>query len=123
MAKARAALAPILIVFTPLIAGLAILSPTAGVCAALGCTAATLSAVAIQLWRRVPARRSDFQKTNGSPNLTATLGQLLVTSCLSGAVAVGAGGLPWLAIPLLLIGAAVLGALKPATSKTHLPRS
>ena len=123
MAKARAALAPIVIVFTPLVAGLVILSPTAGVCAALGCTAATLSAVAIQLWRRVPARRSDFQKTNGSPNLTATLGQLLVTSCLSGAVAVGAGGLPWLAIPLLLIGAAVLGALKPATSKTHLPRS
>jgi len=123
MAKARAALAPIVIVFTPLITGLVILSPTAGVCAGLGCTAATLSAVIIQLWRRTPARRSDFRKTSGSPNLTATLGQFLVTSCLSGAVAVAASGLPWLAIPLLLVGAAVLAALKPAASKTHLPRS
>lgn len=123
LAKVRAALAPIVILFTPLVTGLMILSPTAGVCAGLGCTAAALSAAAIQLWRRVPARRSDFQKTSGSPNLTATLGQLLVTSCLSGAVGVGAGGLPWLAVPLLLVGGAVLGALMPTSSNAHPRRS
>lgn len=112
-AKAKAALTPILLLFGPLILGLTFLSPTAGVWAGLGCTSAALCSAIVQVWRRVPAQRRDFRKTSGSPSLSAGLGQFLITSCLSAAVAAGAGGLPWLALPPILIGAAILGALRP----------
>jgi len=61
-AKVEAVLGVIAVVFTPLVAVLAILSPWHALVASGGIVIATTAATAIQLWFRSQAKRSQFRR-------------------------------------------------------------
>ena len=61
-AKKQAVLLAISVVALPLVAGLAFVSVTGAIATAAGIAAASLSAIAIQLWFRVVATRSQFRR-------------------------------------------------------------
>src|SRR4029453_6969330 len=68
-AKIEGVLLSIGAIFAPLIAALAFASVTQAIVTALGVVVATVSAVAIQLWFRVQAKRSQFRRRQTSSRL------------------------------------------------------
>lgn len=114
-AKVLAAIAPVLLLMAIPLAALLWRDPISGLWALLGVCAASTASAHIGLWRRVPGSRRDFVKRRQKGSMMAGLGQAFVAFGISGAVALGAYGLPWLALIPALIAAAILGVLyKPA---------
>jgi ABC-2 type transport system permease protein len=68
-AKIEVVLMTIGVIFTPLIAALAVASPLQALAAACGVIIAAMSATAIQLWFRVQARRSQFRRRQTSSRI------------------------------------------------------
>ena len=68
-AKIEVVLITIGVVFSPLVAALALLAPTQALVTAAGVVIAATSATAIQLWFRVQARRSQFRRRQTSSRL------------------------------------------------------
>ena len=116
-AKLTAAIGPVLLLMTiPLIALLA-RDLWAGAWATAGVVSASFAAALIGLWRRNPGSRRDFVRRRAKASVLVGLGQAIVTLGITGAVGLGAYGLPWLAIIPAILAAALLGALyKPTPS-------
>ncbi len=68
-AKIEVVLIVIGVIFTPLVAALALLAPAQAVVTAAGVTVGAASATAIQLWFRVQAKRSQFRRRQTSSRL------------------------------------------------------
>src|SRR5262249_22385354 len=68
-AKVEVVLISIAVIFTPLIAVLALASPLQAAITAGAIVVGAASAAAIQLWFRVPARRSQFRRRQASSRL------------------------------------------------------
>jgi len=114
-AKLTAAIGPVLLLMTiPLIALLA-RDLWAGAWATAGVVSASFAAALIGLWRRNPGSRRDFVRRRAKASVLVGLGQAIVTLGITGAVGLGAYGLPWLAIIPAILAAALLGALYKPT--------
>jgi ABC-2 type transport system permease protein len=101
-AKIEAIAAVIGLIVAPLLALIAFLSPGAALVTALGVTAATASATAIQMWFRAQARRSLFRRRQVSSR-AATLSEAFASIMWAGAAATLTAGQPLLAlIPTVL---------------------
>ena len=110
-AKLVAAILPVLVLMTLPLAALLWRDLAAGLWAFAGvCLAATASAL-IGLWRRMPGSRREFARRRAKGSVIAGLGQAFVAFGISGAVALGAYGLPLIALIPALIAAAILGVL------------
>jgi ABC-2 type transport system permease protein len=103
-AKVQAVLGAVAIIFAPLIAGLALLSPFAALMAAIFTLIGAGSATMIQLWFRSQAKRSHFRRRQTSSRV-ATFAEAL---CSVGWAATGAlaalGNWAALVIGLLVLG-------------------
>ncbi|HXS08033.1 MAG TPA: hypothetical protein VN723_14675 [Rhizomicrobium sp.] len=95
-AKAEAVLQCIAAIFCLFIAALALSSPYQAMVASVGIFAAALSSIAIQLWFRAQAKRSDFRRRHTSSRI-ATIAEALIsiTWAAAGGIAVS-GSLLWL---------------------------
>ena len=93
-AKAEAVLQCIAAIFCWFVAALALSSPFQAAVAAVGIFAAALSSIAIQLWFRSQAKRSDFRRRHTSSRL-ATIAEALIsiTWAATGGIAVSGSAL------------------------------
>ncbi|MEZ6031315.1 MAG: hypothetical protein R3C46_16435 [Hyphomonadaceae bacterium] len=116
-AKVFAAILPVLALMTIPVIALLLRDAASGLWAALGICAASAASAHIGLWRRVPGARRDFVRRRQKGSVIAGLGQAFVAFGISGAVGLGAYGLPLIAIIPAIIAAAILGVLyKPSQS-------
>ncbi|WP_441230618.1 permease [Tardiphaga sp. 215_C5_N2_1] len=114
-AKVEVVLVIIAVVFTPMVAGLALVSLRLAAVTALATVVAAASATAIQLWFRVQARRSQFRRRQTSSRIatfaeafssigwaaTAALALVLpIASAISGALTAGIMVLTWKISPV-----------------------
>jgi ABC-2 type transport system permease protein len=106
-AKIEAVLAIIAVIFTPLLAVMAVASLWHAVVTACGIVIAAASATAIQLWFRTQAKRSQFRRRQVSSRV-ATFAEAFSSIGWAATTAIAALSLP-LAIPPGLIALAVLG--------------
>jgi ABC-2 type transport system permease protein len=90
-AKAEAVMQCIGIVFFPFIAVLLFVSRSQAFFAAAGIAAAALSSIAIQLWFRSQAKRSQFRRRHTSSRI-ATLAEAMISIAWAGTGAVAVGG-------------------------------
>jgi ABC-2 type transport system permease protein len=97
-AKAEAVMQCIALIFVAFVAALVFASPYQALVATLGIAAAALSSIAIQLWFRSQARRSQFRRRHTSSRI-ATLAEALIsiTWAAAGGVAIS-GSTTWLAV-------------------------
>jgi ABC-2 type transport system permease protein len=114
-AKLTAAIGPVLALMTIPIVALLVRDIWAGAWAAAGVICAAFAAALIGLWRRNPGSRRDFVRRRAKASTLVGLGQAIVTLGITGAVGLGAYGLPWLAIIPGILAAALLGALYKPT--------
>jgi len=105
-AKIEAVMGAVALVFTPLVAGLALISPFAALAAAIFVAVATASATAIQFWFRSQAKRSHFRRRQTSSRV-ATFAEALSSVGWAATGALAAMG-NWFAVAVALI---VLGVL------------
>ncbi len=105
-AKIEAVLGVIAVVFTPLIAVLAIASPWHALLTLAGIVAASASATAIQLWFRTQAKRSQFRRRQVSSRV-ATFAEAFSSIAFAATAAIAAVNLS-LAIPPGIIALAVV---------------
>ncbi len=116
-AKFMSAVAPVLILMAIPVAILIARDVWVGMWTTGGVVASAISAALIGLWRRAPGTRREFVRRRSKGTLMAGLGQALVAMGITATAALGAYGLPWMAILPAIIAAAMLGALsKPAPS-------
>jgi ABC-2 type transport system permease protein len=118
-AKTEAVMGVIAIVFTPLIAALAVVAPISALTTALGVAAAAASATSIQIWFRAQARRSQLRRRQNS-SLVATLAEALSSFNWAAAAALAPGS-TWLAVISGLIALAIVAGawvISPAKSTT-----
>ena len=106
-AKIEAVLGVIAVVFTPLVALLAIGSPAHALVTAAGVVIAASASTAIQLWFRTQARRSQFRRRQVSSRV-ATFAEAFSSIAWAATAAVAVMSL-WLAIAPALIALGVLG--------------
>ncbi len=106
-AKIEAVFAIIALVFAPLVATLAFISPWHALVAAGGIAVAAASATAIQLWFRSQAKRSQFRRRQISSRV-ATFAEAFSSIGWAATAAVAAMNF-WLAVPPALLALAVLG--------------
>ncbi len=116
-AKVEAVLGIIALVFTPLLAVLAIASPWHALVTSAGIVIAAAAATAIQLWFRSQAKRSQFRRRQVSSRV-ATFAEAFSSIGWAAAAAVAAVNL-WLAIPPALIALAVLGGARFLSPRQH----
>ena len=90
-AKAEAVMQCIGIVFAPFIAVLIFVSRSQAFFAAAGIAAAALSSIAIQLWFRAQAKRSQFRRRHTSSRI-ATLAEAIISIAWAGTGAVAVSG-------------------------------
>lgn len=107
LAKVEAVLIIIAVVLAPLLALLAFSSPHAAMVAALCAALSAGSATIIQLWFRVPSRRSLFRRRQVASR-AATLSEAFASIMWAGTGALLAAG-SWLALGPALVAIAVLG--------------
>ena len=108
-AKSEAVMGAIAIVFTPFLVALAVIVPIPAFVTALGIAAAAVSAIAIQVWFRAQAKRSQLRRRQTSSRI-ATFAEALSSFNWAGAGALAAAS-NWLAvIPGLIACAIVAGA-------------
>jgi ABC-2 type transport system permease protein len=106
-AKIEAVLAIIAVIFMPLVAVIAVVSPWHAAITVGAIVIAAASATAIQLWFRTQAKRSQFRRRQISSRV-ATFAEAFSSIGWAATAAVAAISLP-LAIPPALIALAVLG--------------
>ena len=116
-AKLIAALAPVLALMAIPLGALLLRDLAAGLWATAGVLAASTASALIGLWRRVPGSRREFVRRRAKGSVIASLGQAFVAFGISGAVALGAYGLPLIALIPALIAAVILGVLYKPTPK------
>jgi len=100
-AKVEAVLGCVALVFLPFMLALGWVSPFHGVVATAGVLAAALSGIAIQIWFRAQARRSQFRRRQMASRL-ATLAEAVSSISWAGAGALAAAGSALAVIPALL---------------------
>jgi ABC-2 type transport system permease protein len=110
VAKVEAVLGAIVIILAPLLLLIALWSWQMALIAALGIALAAASATAIQMWFRVPSRRSMFRRRQVASR-TATLSEAFVSIMWAGAAALVASGLVGaiVAIVPVVLAVAILG--------------
>ena len=119
-AKVEAVLGAIAVVFTPLVAVLAVASPWHALVTGCGIVGAAVSATAIQLWFRTQAKRSQFRRRQVSSRV-ATFAEAFSSIAWAATAAVAAINL-WLGIvpgliALLLVAGAWLISPRERTSQ------
>jgi ABC-2 type transport system permease protein len=119
-AKVEAVLGAIAVVFTPLVAALAVASPWHALVTGCGIVAAAVSATAAQLWFRTQAKRSQFRRRQVSSRV-ATFAEAFSSIAWAATAAVAAINL-WLGIvpgliALLLVAGAWLISPRERASK------
>jgi len=108
-AKVEAVLGVIAIVFAPLIAVLAFVSPWHALVASVGIVVATMSATSIQLWFRSQAKRSQFRRRQVSSRV-ATFAEAFASIGWAATAAVAAVSLVLAVAPALMALLVVAGA-------------
>lgn len=110
-AKNEAVLMAISVVAMPLLAALALASISGAVVTAIGIAAASVSAIAIQLWFRVAATRSQFRRRQTASRIS-TFAEAFSSIFWAGATGFAAAGsmfaLPFVALALLTLAVAWL---------------
>ena len=106
-AKIEAVMGIIALVFAPFLLPLALAAPMLGLVATAGITFAAASAIAIQIWFRSQAKRSQFRRRQTSSRL-ATFAEAFASITWAATAALAAAQ-TWLAVPVALIALAVLG--------------
>ncbi len=107
-AKTEAVLGGVAVVFGPLVALLAVVTPFSGLVALAGVAVAAGSSTAIQYWFRTQARRSLFRRRQTSSRI-ATFAEALSSTLWAGTGALAAAG-SWLAVlPGVFVVAIVAG--------------
>jgi ABC-2 type transport system permease protein len=106
-AKIEAVLVIIALVLAPMLLLLALSSPQMALVTAICATLSAGSATAIQLWFRVPSKRSMFRRRQVASR-AATLSEAFASILWAGTSAVWAAG-SWLAIACALLALGVLG--------------
>ncbi len=106
------------VVFAPLVAGLALYSPSAAVLASAGIAASAASATAIQFWFRAQARRSQFRRRHTSSRF-ATLSEAFASIMWAAAagLAVAGSGLVLPVVGIVLVFLAIVRAWSPARGR------
>ena len=110
----------IAIVFGPFVVALAIVAPISASVTALGAAIAAASAMFIQFWFRVQAKRSHFRRRQTSSRI-ATFAEALSSCSWAGAGGLAAAS-SWLAVILGLIALSVVAGawiISPAKSILH----
>jgi ABC-2 type transport system permease protein len=108
-AKVEAVLGVIAVVFTPLVAALALASPWHALVAASGILIATTAATSIQLWFRSQAKRSQFRRRQVSSRV-ATFAEAFSSIGWAATAAVASMSLVLAVAPAILAFVVVLGA-------------
>jgi ABC-2 type transport system permease protein len=108
LAKIEAVLGVIAVVFAPLIAALAIVSPWHALVTTAGVVVAAAAATSIQLWFRSQAKRSQFRRRQVSSRL-ATFAEAFSSIGWAATAAVAAASLPLAIAPGLLALLVVVG--------------
>jgi ABC-2 type transport system permease protein len=116
-AKVEAVLGVIAVVFTPLLAVLALASPRHALVAACGIIIATTAATSIQLWFRSQAKRSQFRRRQVSSRV-ATFAEAFSSIGWAATSAVAAASLILAVAPGILASLVVLGAYFMAPRKS-----
>jgi ABC-2 type transport system permease protein len=109
-AKIEAVMGAIAIVFCPFVIALGFVSPLGAVVAALGISAAAISATAIQLWFRSQAKRSQFRRRHTSSRI-ATYAEAFSSISWAAAGAIAASG-SWLGVIMALIALAIVAGVR-----------
>jgi ABC-2 type transport system permease protein len=108
-AKVEAVLGVVAIVFAPLVAALAVMSPWHALIAAAGIVIATTAATSIQLWFRSQAKRSQFRRRQVSSRV-ATFAEAFSSIGWAATAAVASVSLVLSVAPAILASLVVLGA-------------
>ncbi len=108
-AKVEAVLGVIGIVFAPLVAALALMSPRHALIAAAGIVIATTAATSIQLWFRSQAKRSQFRRRQVSSRV-ATFAEAFSSIGWAATAAVASASVILAIAPAILAALVVLGA-------------
>jgi ABC-2 type transport system permease protein len=108
--KVAGALLPLAVLMAAPLAALVWIAPWAGVVAAAGCVAASISTAAINIWMQKPGKRTEFRRRRDSA-LIATIAELVVGLLWGAAAGLAVAGQLWAAIPLAL-AIAVTAALR-----------
>jgi ABC-2 type transport system permease protein len=117
-AKLVAALRPVAVLLILPLLGLTYFSPWAGLVAALGCVAASISSGLICLWYERPFKRTDFRRQRGSGSWTAGIGAFVIQICWAGAIWLAlsevewAPWLRWTALAPVALALVILGLLR-----------
>ena len=98
-AKNEAVLMAVAAIATPMLAGLAIVSAWGASVTALGIAAASVSAIAIQMWFRVVANRSQFRRRQ-TASRTSTFAEAFSSIHWAAATGFAAAG-SWYTVPLI----------------------
>jgi ABC-2 type transport system permease protein len=106
-AKIEAVLGAVAMIFTPLVAALAIASPRQALVATGGIAVAASAATAVQFWFRSQAKRSQFRRRQVSSRL-ATFAEAFSSIGWAATAAVAAASL-WLAVAPAILALVVLG--------------
>ena len=106
-AKVTAALIPLAILLAVPVGALVWMSPLAGVVAAMGCAASSVSTALINIWMQKPGKRQDFRRRRDAA-LVATIAELIVGMLWGLAVGLAVLRLPWAVIPAALAVLATL---------------
>lgn len=109
-AKTEAVMESVGIVFAPFVAGLALVSPTLALIAAVGILASAASAAAIQFWFRSQAKRSNFRRRHTSSRI-ATFSEAFSSIAWAGTGAVAAAG-SWLAGFVAIVALGIVGIVR-----------
>ena len=107
-AKIEAVIGVVAVVFTPLVAALAIVSPWHALVAAAGILVAAAAATAIQLWFRTQAKRSQFRRRQVSSRF-ATFAEAFSSIGWAATAAVAASSLSLAVAPAVLALLVVMG--------------
>lgn len=116
-AKVEAVMVVIALVFAPFLLPLALAAPSFALAAALGIAVAAPSAIAIQLWFRTQAKRSQFRRRQTSSRM-ATFAEAFSSITWAATAALAAGGL-WQAIVTGVIALMVLAGTRMMAPRTE----
>lgn len=105
-AKVEAVMGVVALVFAPLLAAMALMSPFHALVSAIGIAVAAASSTLIQFWFRAQAKRSHFRRRQTASRL-ATFAEAFSSITWAAAAALAAAGTP-LAVPIVLIAVGIL---------------
>jgi ABC-2 type transport system permease protein len=105
-AKVEAVMAIVALLFVPFVVAIAFMSPRVAIVAAIGVAVAALSAIRIQLWFRLQAKRSHFRRRHTSSRI-ATFAEALSSFAWAGTAGLAAAG-TWFAAACGIVALAIL---------------